>query len=193
MFFMMFVPLLHCYGYLYNPFTTPELAKAAETSLKSRGKGDKGWCKAWRMALWARLHNGNKGYWILRDLVSNNLYPNLFDSHPPFQIDGNFGYAAAVIEMLVQSHNRIKTTDKNHSPWLIHLLPALPDTWSKGEVKGLRARGNIGVDISWTDGKLTEAVLTAERGRKISVLYGSSQKLLTIPRNGRLTVTPEHL
>lgn len=135
-----------------------DLAEAARVSLNARGDGGTGWSQAWKVNFWARLQNGDRAHKVLGEQFNRSTLPNLWDDHPPFQIDGNFGATAGIAEMLLQSHGE-----------RIHLLPALPSAWQTGQITGLRARGNITVDISWEDGKLTHARLHTGSAGDISL------------------------
>ena len=160
----------HLYG-LYpgrqlSPVTTPALAAAARKTLELRGDGGTGWSKAWKICFWARLLDGDHAYKMYRELLHKSTLPNLFDSHPPFQIDGNFGSIAGVSEMLLQSQTGA-----------LHLLPALPAAWPCGSVKGLRGRGAYTVDIDWDKGTLTTATVRAGMDGTCTVLSAKPLKV----------------
>ena len=162
-------------GNQISPETTPELFEAARQSLELRGDAGTGWSLAWKINLWARLRDGDRAFALIQralmpvDYVPGNfsggggVYPNLFDAHPPFQIDGNFGFTSGVVEMLLQSQGEA-----------IEILPALPTAWPTGAIRGIRARGGITADLVWERGTLRTIALTAAREREISVRYRQS-------------------
>ncbi len=192
-----------------SPYGTPELFKAARQSLIFRGDAATGWSMGWKLNLWARFLDGEHAYQILRNLVApaidsraggaagrvagrGGLYPNLFDAHPPFQIDGNFGAAAAIAEMLLQSDDP-HATELSLTPVqtgetaFVHLLPALPSAFPNGSVTGLRARGGVEVGITWRGGKLVQATLKCDQAKKVTVRYAGKEVAMELAA-GRVKV-----
>jgi alpha-L-fucosidase 2 len=160
----------HLYGlHPANQITpaNPDFFEAARKSLDVRGNGGTGWSLGWKINLWARLRDGDRAHLLFSNLLRDKTLPNLFDTHPPFQIDGNFGATAAIAEMLVQSH--VPDGQGGH---FIDLLPALPSAWPEGTVQGLLARGAVVVDLDWKDGQLDTARLTARHPGRFTVRLG---------------------
>ena len=176
-------------GHHITPYQTPELADACRASLEIKGDETTGWSKGWRINLWARLWDGNRAYKMYRELLKyvdpdqsdgehkghGGTYPNLFDAHPPFQIDGNFGGAAAVIEMLMQSAN-----DQ------IFLLPALPDAWPEGSVSGICARGGFEVSMKWANKRLSSVEISAKSDSRITLVYGDERKEVNLKKGEKV-------
>jgi alpha-L-fucosidase 2 len=176
--------------------TTPEFFTAARKVLEGRGDGGTGWSLAWKINMWSRLQDGDHAFVLLSSLIKDRTYPNLFDCHPPFQIDGNFGATAAIAEMLLQSHEgndecgmtndeRNKGTGSKNSAFINHnssfiisFLPALPHAWSTGSVKGLRARGGYTVDIEWNDGKVTAYRIASMTPRSVTIRVNGEIKTI---------------
>jgi len=189
----------HLYG-LYpaqqiTPSKTPQLAQAARKTLEMRGDNTTGWSKGWRINLWARLNDGNHSYKMFRELLTyvepdgakninytggGGTYPNLLDAHPPFQIDGNFGGAAGVLEMLLQSD------DEN-----VYLLPALPDSWQTGSVSGIRTRGGFEISMKWQNGKLLTAEVLSKNGKQCNLHYNGKLVTFNTIRGGRMQITAQ--
>jgi alpha-L-fucosidase 2 len=192
-------------GRQITPHATPALAEAARVSLNARGDISTGWSTAWKINLWARLLDGDRAHKLAGNLVrlvgdsrvnynaGGGLYANLFDAHPPFQIDGNFGYTAGVCEMLVQSHGKDAGVSGqgsgapehrtlNAEPFTIHLLPALPSAWPAGRVTGLRARGGFVVDVAWKDGKVTSYRIASRTPGPVTVQIGQDVRNVTAER-----------
>jgi alpha-L-fucosidase 2 len=178
-------------GHQITPDKTPELAQACRKTLEIKGDETTGWSKGWRINLWARLWDGNHAYKMYRELLKyvqpdgerlnyqggGGTYPNLLDAHPPFQIDGNFGGAAAVAEMLIQS-----------SEGEIRLLPALPTAWSEGKVKGICARGGFEIEMAWDKNELAKIIISSKQGGSTMLRYKTRQLIIFLKPGERKVV-----
>lgn len=161
-----------------SPIKTPELAQAAKVSLNARGDGGTGWSKAWKINFWARLLDGDHAFKMLSEQLKQSTYKNLWDTHPPFQIDGNYGATSGIAEMLLQSQN-----DESH------ILPAVPSAWPDGNVIGLRARGGQTIDISWERGQIKTLVVHADQNGKINLRSSLFKRPFTMVSNPNATLT----
>ncbi|MEI8195155.1 MAG: glycoside hydrolase family 95-like protein, partial [Phycisphaerae bacterium] len=169
-------------GSQITPRQTPELCAAARKSLEFRGPGGTGWSRAWKIGLWARLADGDQAHKLLKQLLNESTYPNLFDAHPPFQIDGNFGATAGIVEMLMQSHTGE-----------IELLPALTSAWPNGSVRGLLARGGFTVDLQWQSGRLVNVTLYSRpaEGGPCTLRYGKFTRTLDTAPGAKYRLGPD--
>ena len=196
-------------GVEITPYGTPDTFNAARQSLLFRGDEATGWSMGWKVNFWARFLDGDHAWAILENLVKpaprerdggrmsgGGLYPNLFDAHPPFQIDGNFGATAGIAELLLQSHDPhgtpLEPSDvQTGKRGFLHLLPALPSRLPQGSVTGLRARGGFAVDLSWANGELVEASILSDLGKPATVRYAGSEIELATEPGGVYELTPE--
>lgn len=197
-------------GVEITPYGTPDLFEAARTSLEFRGDGATGWSMGWKVNFWARFLDGDHAFKILEGLLApvpdamernldgrrGGLYPNLFDAHPPFQIDGNFGATAGIVEMLLQSHDPYGTplgeSDvQSGKSGFLHLLPALPRALANGRVQGLRARGGFTVDLEWSEMKLVAARIESRFGKPFKVRYAGKEIDAELPAGQVLELSAE--
>jgi alpha-L-fucosidase 2 len=199
-------------GWEISPLHTPELANAVRKSLEMRGDQSTGWSNAWKINLWAHLRDGDHAFKILSSQLQlvatggtnysngGGTYSNMFDAHPPFQIDGNFGSTSGIDEMLVQSSDRYEdAASPNEDRYYIDLLPAVPSVWRTGSIHGLRARGGFAVDVDWKDGRLVSAKVTSVAGTRTRLRYDGKladlalrpgQSVRVTANDGKLIVTP---
>lgn len=172
-----------------SPERTPALAAAAKRTLEARGDGGTGWSKAWKINFWARLYDGDRANKLLIEQLRHSTLPNLWDNHPPFQIDGNFGATAGITEMLLQSQ-----------PGELQLLPALPRAWAKGHISGIKAMGNITVSMTWQDGLLAQATMYSPRSQQVTITLpqeaeryeiadGTGNRIVVTQQGRRVTLT----
>ncbi len=184
-------------GWEITPSGTPELFAAARQSLIFRGDGGTGWSKAWKINFWARFLDGDHAHRMLVEALAGNTFPNLFDAHPPFQIDGNFGGTAGIAEMLLQSHQReipAPETARAHDlrpVTIVSLLPALPKAWPNGSISGLRARGGFEVEMKWRESKLASARVHSLLGNPCTVRCGDKVLRLQTRRGEIVHLGPE--
>ncbi|MDE7192546.1 MAG: hypothetical protein K2O14_01120, partial [Oscillospiraceae bacterium] len=148
---------------------TPEIMRAAIATMDDRGDESTGWARAYKINLRSRTGDGNRTYKLLRGLLESCTFVNLWDFHPPFQIDGNFGASAGMAEMLLQSHEGV-----------IRLLPAIPDEWKSGEFKGLCARGGFTVDAGWYNGAVTSLKISSKRGGECEIAYPTADGVTAV-------------
>ncbi|NWJ51428.1 MAG: glycoside hydrolase family 95 protein [Bacteroidetes bacterium] len=173
-------------GRQISPISTPEYAKAALVSLNARGDEGGGWSSAWKINIYARLLEPKKAYKFIHQLINRNILLNLFDTYPPFQMDGNFGFTAGVTEMLLQSH--LKNGDTN----IIQLLPALPTAWLNGSITGLKTRGGITTNIYWKNGKLIKAEFKSNKDDIFEILYDTTKEKINIQANKKYKFYPKY-
>lgn len=187
-------------GNQISAINTPDFAAACKKSLELRGDEGTGWSKAWKINFWARLRDGNHAYKMIRDILNytertggggvGGVYPNLFDAHPPFQIDGNFGATSGMTEMVLQSQELYSDDEQpNKDFYVIDILPALPDTWVNGSVKGLRARGGFEVSMIWANKKIEQITIKSIGGTAAKIRYNGKVLDLKMSNNQTKTFT----